>query len=128
VSRYGDTLYFLIITASTVGYGDFYPVTDLGKLFMSLYLTGSQHIPPLPRSSSFSASYIQYSRYLTGNLQYFRLLVTYRLSCNKHTASSITPQVTYPTSTFLNCTDGLTPAYLCTSLEAYLSFFITLVT
>ena len=38
--RYGDTLYFLIITASTVGYGDFFPVTDLGKLFMSLYLTG----------------------------------------------------------------------------------------
>jgi hypothetical protein len=40
-SRYGDTLYFLIITASTVGYGDFFPVTDLGKLFMSLYLTGN---------------------------------------------------------------------------------------
>lgn len=38
--RYADTLYWLVITASTIGYGDYYPVTDLGKIAMVIYLSG----------------------------------------------------------------------------------------
>jgi voltage-gated potassium channel Kch len=33
-----DALYFSAITLTTVGYGDFAPQTDLGKLFTILYL------------------------------------------------------------------------------------------
>jgi len=33
----GDTTYFLIVTSTTVGYGDFYPATSLGKLFTCFY-------------------------------------------------------------------------------------------
>ena len=36
--RYVDAIWFLLITASTVGYGDFFPVTDLGKIFGIFYL------------------------------------------------------------------------------------------
>lgn len=36
-----DSLYFCVVTLATVGYGDFHPVTDLGKLFTIVYiLTG----------------------------------------------------------------------------------------
>ena len=30
--RFADILWYLIITASTIGYGDYFPVTDLGKI------------------------------------------------------------------------------------------------
>jgi hypothetical protein len=33
-----DSYYFTIITLTTVGYGDFAPQTDLGKLFTMLYV------------------------------------------------------------------------------------------
>jgi potassium large conductance calcium-activated channel subfamily M alpha protein 1 len=33
-------LWYLVITASTVGYGDFFPLTDLGKVFGIFYLSG----------------------------------------------------------------------------------------
>ena len=36
--RWIDSLYFSVITISTVGYGDFSPQTDLGKLFTVAYL------------------------------------------------------------------------------------------
>tara|TARA_Y100000310_G_scaffold306148_1_gene347003 strand:- start:695 stop:1030 length:336 start_codon:yes stop_codon:yes gene_type:complete len=31
--RYLDSVYFTVITVTTIGYGDFSPQTDLGKLF-----------------------------------------------------------------------------------------------
>ena len=37
--RFGDALWYLVITASTVGYGDFFPVTDGGKIFAIFYLS-----------------------------------------------------------------------------------------
>jgi voltage-gated potassium channel len=33
-----DSLYFSVITLSTVGYGDFSPKTDLGKVFTIIYI------------------------------------------------------------------------------------------
>lgn len=36
--RWLDSLYFCVITLATVGYGDFSPATDLGKIFTMLYL------------------------------------------------------------------------------------------
>ena len=33
-----DSFYFTVITLSTVGYGDFSPHTDIGKLFTTVYI------------------------------------------------------------------------------------------
>ncbi len=33
-----DSLYFTVTTLTTVGYGDFYPRTDAGKLFTIFYI------------------------------------------------------------------------------------------
>lgn len=33
-----DSLYFTVITLTTVGYGDFSPVTPVGKIFTMLYI------------------------------------------------------------------------------------------
>jgi hypothetical protein len=33
-----DALYFSVVTLTTVGYGDFAPQTDLGKLFTAVYV------------------------------------------------------------------------------------------
>ncbi len=33
-----DSLYFSVITLSTIGYGDFSPQTDLGKVFTIIYI------------------------------------------------------------------------------------------
>ncbi len=35
-----DALYFSVITLTTVGYGDFSPQTDIGKLFTIFYIIG----------------------------------------------------------------------------------------
>lgn len=35
---YVDAFYFSVITLTTVGYGDLHPVTDVGKLFTTLYI------------------------------------------------------------------------------------------
>lgn len=36
--RWLDAIYFCIITLTTIGYGDFAPKTDLGKIFNILYI------------------------------------------------------------------------------------------
>ena len=36
--RWIDAIYFCVITLTTIGYGDFAPVTDLGKIFNMLYI------------------------------------------------------------------------------------------
>ena len=33
-----DSLFFSVVTMSTVGYGDLYPVTDMGKIFTVVYI------------------------------------------------------------------------------------------
>lgn len=33
-----DSFYFSVVTLATVGYGDIYPVTDIGKLFTAVYI------------------------------------------------------------------------------------------
>lgn len=36
--RFVDALYFSVVTLTTVGYGDFAPQTDVGKLFTAVYV------------------------------------------------------------------------------------------
>ncbi|MBL0293219.1 MAG: two pore domain potassium channel family protein [Saprospiraceae bacterium] len=36
--RWLDSLYFCVITLTTIGYGDFTPRTDLGKIFNIFYI------------------------------------------------------------------------------------------
>lgn len=36
--RYLDSLYFSVITATTIGYGDITPQTDAGKIFTIIYV------------------------------------------------------------------------------------------
>ncbi len=36
--RYLDALYFAAITLTTIGFGDFAPQTDLGKIFTIIYI------------------------------------------------------------------------------------------
>ena len=44
--RFGDVLWYLLITASTVGYGDYYPQTDIGKIFGILVIACNYYLSP----------------------------------------------------------------------------------
>jgi hypothetical protein len=43
--RFVDALYFSVVTLTTVGYGDFAPETDVGKLFTAVYVVVGIGIP-----------------------------------------------------------------------------------
>lgn len=36
--RYLDSLYFTVVTMTTIGYGDFTPQTDIGKVFTIFFI------------------------------------------------------------------------------------------
>lgn len=36
--NYLDSVYFSVVTMTTVGYGDFHPLTDAGKIFTIFYI------------------------------------------------------------------------------------------
>jgi len=36
--RYIDSLYFTVVTMTTIGYGDFTPQTDIGKIFTIFFI------------------------------------------------------------------------------------------
>lgn len=38
--NYLDSMYYVIVTLGTVGYGDFTPTTDIGKLYAMLLIVG----------------------------------------------------------------------------------------
>ena len=46
--RFADVLWYLVITASTVGYGDYFPQTDIGKIFGILVIACKYCIPARP--------------------------------------------------------------------------------
>ena len=50
--RWSGTLYFSVINLITIGYGDFAPQTDIGKIFTIGYvLTGGRHHGRIYRKS-----------------------------------------------------------------------------
>lgn len=47
VESFGECVYYIIITFSTVGYGDITPKTDMGRFVMSLFILGTMIFVPM---------------------------------------------------------------------------------
>ena len=41
IQTIGDALWYMVVTLTTVGYGDLYPVTPLGKMIGTLFILSS---------------------------------------------------------------------------------------
>jgi voltage-gated potassium channel len=42
-----DTVYFLTVTATTIGYGDLCPQTSVGRAFTTVYMVVGMQVPSL---------------------------------------------------------------------------------
>lgn len=38
---YGDSVYYMVVTMSTIGYGDISTITDWGRVFLIIYMSGA---------------------------------------------------------------------------------------
>ena len=57
--------YFIMVTVSTVGYGDFYPETDLGRTFVTFFIIAGLAFfaAILPKLAEMTSSYYQRTQY-----------------------------------------------------------------
>eukprot|EP01129_Flabellula_baltica_P014112 TRINITY_DN6698_c0_g1_i1.p1 TRINITY_DN6698_c0_g1~~TRINITY_DN6698_c0_g1_i1.p1 ORF type:complete len:900 (+),score=120.13 TRINITY_DN6698_c0_g1_i1:57-2756(+) len=84
LNNYGDALYFLFITMTTVGYGDFSPNTYLGRISVMIGITASLWLIPI--SVSRIAEYLKSinSNFQVGNeYQNHSIILTPHQNCSR---------------------------------------------